>query len=305
MPRCFAVHAYCCVCPTFGFRPELELSCTLHLLFVCRSATVSSATSSSRCSWPGFVAPTWTKATLPATASRCGSLLTHRMRGWMLHCHLSMIPNPSTGVPQHRIDMQRASACDTGSVCVCAFEGEGGRGGGQRGWPTKQEARSDATRPDAPNLRLVTLFRYWDTRPTAVITRITQLMTIAGSFISGLLTDLITGASQRWSTASLSPFLPPLPFLSLNQPLEPHPRHPGPLAVPSTTTAPHCHSPGRLKEREVKRAIQLRDIVTSLGPAYIKVCITEAVQGQQVVCVCVSRHAHVLMHTGTLFQPHR
>lgn len=37
----------------------------------------------------------------------------------------------------------------------------------------------------------------------------------------------------------------------------------------------------------MKRAIQLRDIVTSLGPAYIKVCITEAVQGQQVVCVCV------------------
>jgi hypothetical protein len=28
--------------------------------------------------------------------------------------------------------------------------------------------------------------------------------------------------------------------------------------------------PGKLKDNEVKRAIQLRDIVTSLGPAYIK-----------------------------------
>eukprot|EP00882_Tetradesmus_deserticola_P033163 GHRQ01037854.1.p1 GENE.GHRQ01037854.1~~GHRQ01037854.1.p1 ORF type:complete len:533 (+),score=230.62 GHRQ01037854.1:515-2113(+) len=61
--------------------------------------------------------------------------------------------------------------------------------------------------------------RYWDTRPTAVITRITQLMGIAGNFISGLALDV---------------------------------------------------AQGKLKDNEVKRAIQLRDIVTSLGPAYIK-----------------------------------
>ncbi|WIA14252.1 hypothetical protein OEZ85_002788 [Tetradesmus obliquus] len=61
--------------------------------------------------------------------------------------------------------------------------------------------------------------RYWDTRPTAVITRITQLMGIAGNFISGLVMDF---------------------------------------------------AQGKLKDNEVKRAIQLRDIVTSLGPAYIK-----------------------------------
>eukprot|EP00879_Flechtneria_rotunda_P021763 GHRR01022949.1.p1 GENE.GHRR01022949.1~~GHRR01022949.1.p1 ORF type:complete len:275 (+),score=94.65 GHRR01022949.1:232-1056(+) len=66
--------------------------------------------------------------------------------------------------------------------------------------------------PDAIN-------RYWNTRPTAVITRITQLLTIAGTFIGGLVSDLIAGC---------------------------------------------------LKENEVKRAIELRDIVTSLGPAYIK-----------------------------------
>ncbi|KAF6256357.1 ABC1 family-domain-containing protein [Scenedesmus sp. NREL 46B-D3] len=66
--------------------------------------------------------------------------------------------------------------------------------------------------PDAIN-------RYWDTRPTAVITRITQLMGIAGNFISGLVLDF---------------------------------------------------AQGKLKDNEVKRAIQLRDIVTSLGPAYIK-----------------------------------
>lgn len=38
--------------------------------------------------------------------------------------------------------------------------------------------------------------RYWDTRPTAVITRITQLMAIGGSFISGLLMDLFQGESK-------------------------------------------------------------------------------------------------------------
>lgn len=66
--------------------------------------------------------------------------------------------------------------------------------------------------PDAIN-------RYWDSRPTAVITRITQLLTIAGSFLSGIAMDLMQG---------------------------------------------------KLKAHEVRRAIQLRDIVTSLGPAYIK-----------------------------------
>lgn len=50
--------------------------------------------------------------------------------------------------------------------------------------------------------------RYWDTRPTAVITRITQLMLIAGSFISGLVSDVATGTEQQLhgpaSTATLS-----------------------------------------------------------------------------------------------------
>lgn len=34
--------------------------------------------------------------------------------------------------------------------------------------------------------------------------------------------------------------------------------------------APVCACAGKLKEHEVKRAIELRNIVTSLGPAYIK-----------------------------------
>jgi hypothetical protein len=38
--------------------------------------------------------------------------------------------------------------------------------------------------------------RYWDTRPTAVITRIVQLMSIAGSFISGLLIDVAQGEQE-------------------------------------------------------------------------------------------------------------
>lgn len=43
------------------------------------------------------------------------------------------------------------------------------------------------------HITLLLMCRYWDTRPTAVITRITQLMGIAGSFISGLINDLIQG----------------------------------------------------------------------------------------------------------------
>lgn len=39
--------------------------------------------------------------------------------------------------------------------------------------------------------------RYWDTRPTAVITRITQLLSIAGSFLGGLASDLLRGARRR------------------------------------------------------------------------------------------------------------
>jgi hypothetical protein len=58
-----------------------------------------------------------------------------------------------------------------------------------------------------------------DVRPVSVVRRITQLMSIAGSFFSGLLSDLALG---------------------------------------------------RVKQNEVTRAIQLREIVTSLGPAYIK-----------------------------------
>ena len=56
-------------------------------------------------------------------------------------------------------------------------------------------------------------------RPTAVITRIAQLGSISGSFLSKLVFDIFQG---------------------------------------------------RLKESEVSRAIELRNIVTSLGPAYIK-----------------------------------
>ena len=60
---------------------------------------------------------------------------------------------------------------------------------------------------------------YWGRRPVAIVTRIFQLLSISGSFLGGLLVDLITG---------------------------------------------------KIKDNEVKRAIELRNIVTSLGPAYIK-----------------------------------
>lgn len=43
-------------------------------------------------------------------------------------------------------------------------------------------------------LLVCVLCRYWDTRPTAVITRIMQLLTIAGSFLSGLAMDIMQGA---------------------------------------------------------------------------------------------------------------
>lgn len=60
---------------------------------------------------------------------------------------------------------------------------------------------------------------YWGKRPRAVATRIIQLMSVAGGFLSNLALDLING---------------------------------------------------KIKENEVARAIELREIVTSLGPAYIK-----------------------------------
>ncbi|GAQ84993.1 Predicted unusual protein kinase [Klebsormidium nitens] len=61
--------------------------------------------------------------------------------------------------------------------------------------------------------------QFWGARPWAVATRVAQLTSIAGGFLSSIAMDIITN---------------------------------------------------RTKENEVKRAIQLRDIVTSLGPAYIK-----------------------------------
>ncbi|KAJ3672104.1 hypothetical protein LUZ60_006825 [Juncus effusus] len=60
---------------------------------------------------------------------------------------------------------------------------------------------------------------YWGRKPTAVATRIIQLLSVAGGFISHLISDLINK---------------------------------------------------KVKENEVARAIELREIVTSLGPAYIK-----------------------------------
>ncbi|KAH6770223.1 Protein kinase superfamily protein [Perilla frutescens var. hirtella] len=60
---------------------------------------------------------------------------------------------------------------------------------------------------------------YWGKRPRAVATRVVQLMSVAGGFLSRLLWDLINK---------------------------------------------------KIKENEVARAIELREIVTSLGPAYIK-----------------------------------
>ena len=60
---------------------------------------------------------------------------------------------------------------------------------------------------------------YWRRRPAAVAQRILQLLSIAGGFITGIVSDIVRGETEKNS---------------------------------------------------VKRAIQLREIVTSLGPAYIK-----------------------------------
>ncbi|KAL2463271.1 Protein kinase superfamily protein [Forsythia ovata] len=64
-----------------------------------------------------------------------------------------------------------------------------------------------------------TIAAYWGKRPRAVATRIVQLLSVAGGFLSRLAWDLINN---------------------------------------------------KIKENEVSRAIELREIVTSLGPAYIK-----------------------------------
>eukprot|EP00877_Chromochloris_zofingiensis_P007733 jgi/Chrzof1/3212/Cz12g16050.t1_COQ8 len=84
-------------------------------------------------------------------------------------------------------------------------------------------ALMDVSADDAEQLPLVydpaTIAAYWGRRPTSVIKRILQLLGISGSFLSKLLSDVMTN---------------------------------------------------KLKENEVSRAIELRNIVTSLGPAYIK-----------------------------------
>ncbi|KAK3016430.1 hypothetical protein RJ639_006263 [Escallonia herrerae] len=64
-----------------------------------------------------------------------------------------------------------------------------------------------------------TISAYWGKRPRAVATRIVQLLSVAGGFLSGIAWDVINK---------------------------------------------------KVKENEVSRAIELREIVTSLGPAYIK-----------------------------------
>ncbi|GLJ04873.1 hypothetical protein SUGI_0005350 [Cryptomeria japonica] len=64
-----------------------------------------------------------------------------------------------------------------------------------------------------------TISSYWGKRPRAVFTRMAQLLSVAGGFLSHLAGDIMTN---------------------------------------------------KLKENEVARAIELREIVTSLGPAYIK-----------------------------------
>lgn len=85
------------------------------------------------------------------------------------------------------------------------------------------EMRLVALDEDSEGLPLIyepsLIAEYWGRRPVAVFTRIVQLLSIAGGFLSGVGMDFLTGKS---------------------------------------------------KENEVKRAIQLRNIMTSLGPAYIK-----------------------------------
>lgn len=85
------------------------------------------------------------------------------------------------------------------------------------------EMRLVALDEDSEGLPLIyepsLIAEYWGRRPVAVFTRIVQLLSIAGGFLSGVGMDFLTGKS---------------------------------------------------KENEVKRAIELRNIMTSLGPAYIK-----------------------------------
>lgn len=80
-----------------------------------------------------------------------------------------------------------------------------------------QEMNSSETLPLVYDSDIIA--SYWGKRPRAVATRVVQLLSVAGGFLSHLAWDLITK---------------------------------------------------KIKENEVARAIELREIVTSLGPAYIK-----------------------------------
>lgn len=94
---------------------------------------------------------------------------------------------------------------------------------------------------------------YWGRRPVAVATRVVQLLGIAGGFLGGLALDFVQNRTQQNEVWLLHRWF------------KAHPQHP--MQVSMSYCCVHNLRPHWL---QVKRAIQLRNIMTSLGPAYIK-----------------------------------
>ncbi|KAF8392051.1 hypothetical protein HHK36_022391 [Tetracentron sinense] len=107
----------------------------------------------------------------------------------------------------------------------------------------------------------VSISSYWGRRPRAVATRIIQLLSVAGGFVSRLTWDVINKKVKEVNLlAMLSEF--ELLVFSFN-----HLMYSGKLQNLGFSI---CWNTILSWYNEVARAIELREIVTSLGPAYIK-----------------------------------
>jgi hypothetical protein len=117
-----------------------------------------------------------------------------------------------------------------------------------------------------------TIAAYWGKRPGSVATRIAQLMGVAGGFLSRIAWDIVTKKVQEvgnrillWfsllCTWAWREYCHIVTCWGIHQIFEMH------LALDSEEKL--CFYL-YLLQNEVKRAIELREIVTSLGPAYIK-----------------------------------
>ena len=93
--------------------------------------------------------------------------------------------------------------------------------------------------------------RYWGVRPVSVVTRLAQLASLSSGLVGGLLRDYVTDAIEDAFSSGDA-------------------KATGASDKPSIARGGDGRVVDRDQERAVRRAAQLRQVLTSLGPAYIK-----------------------------------